>query len=1628
MENQNSHKSRNLHKPNVRQITPQSYVDLFLTHVEILDRPAPRCDATYQSVSAQYLKHRNQPSSSNDAITAYIFARSQVESDHSYCIEVPFLQTCYVRVPKHFEDHEEYVGMFVDHLLTTLFGGNARLAKPYATSLTGKLVKRLHAFGYRPEPYYVYIQLNCSSRFIYTQLRRYLSSKDTFRSPKQAAFYSRLFTLNVLAQWKITDRTHISDLQNANPTHDHHWYTREWFVAHEFLDDVPAFLKSINLTINGWVRVHHGSLSINPTRRFSNARNEIICPTPTSVQGVSLDIISKDQLAHICCMTFDIECVSDVIIQHPHTWNAHDKVTQIGTKSYSILNRSNAKNITFTLGDPHASPKTTYRKFKHETGLLVGFAEHVREVDVDIYTHFNGNDFDWDYMHKRACLALFCQTSPNWLVAKSRWMELREQYTRYMPVYASYIKLKADNKKPEEQEAPFYVNQETKLFDQMRSLTGAKRSFGVPRPDPYKAAIWEVQNEIELEKMFKSFRAQPSIESWFYMHRMRCTKIGFDVRAKCSAALGSQLLKTPDDGRTNSDLFLYIKTSPQYALDKYSLEACADHFLDDQNKDNLLDHYTKHSHKIELRHASSTRNAYRMMYEYVHSGKPELLRAVCEYCIQDVEVTDLLADSLGVVMELVSTMKRNRVVLQTLTRRAQQFRFLTNMAFESQNKFVFNSYDRTATAPTYQGAVVLPPKWGLHGGPHEWVFCLDFASLYPTIMRERNFCCRSYILPCDRPRILKMVMEKKHPALLVIPYTQQYTKGQNFLGQVLTEVPLPNTAYFAVLETKDTILPQFLERMGNDRNSVKARMKPLKSKSKAIKIVLKLYTKHPSDKDKVLQVCRDQLTHVQTRLTQECSANAKKKLKGRVKELELQCQVTTTIECANLSHEKDRADFQHMVLDSEQKAIKVGMNSVYGSLGVKNGTITGLQEIAMSVTYCGRMYIYKTRDFCFDYAATTPGWEDIELDVVYGDSVVEDTPLLVRYHNRVRTMRIDELHDLFNTEFGPWRKTKECVTFDPEHANCPEAWSMDESGKGCFVKIRRLIRHSTQKPIHQVVTSSGMVECTSDHSLLRATGQKVSPDAIRVGDELLHVGEFYQGSSETPLKLLPAEAFCLGRFAATESGPPAPNFLNDAIYMKYGHLFFGARGKRIPSSVLYHPDLDVVQEFWRGFWKTRDLNVAVLEYIDEHGKELCLGMTILAQRLGSSLWSSSSLSLNAHVRVCKPLPKSLHKSLRTKASTRFVYDLEMADDLHRFHVGPGNLMVHNTDSVFPKLTHKRKAELPIEKAWEMASTMAEVATTTLYNPPHKLELEYGTCKIAWFYELDEDNNKIGIKKRYISTKFMEPDMTSGKLSASGVEIKRRGSISFVRTVYQHIVDAVWGHSTQDGKVVAEDTETTQRRVVEVYRADLVAMEEHQVDPKEFAYTRGLTTNPNEYKNPNQPHVQAAIQEIEACDRGDLPAAPQAGDRISFVPIYRKRKFLDPKYRKSAECVVSSQLYDPSKHVLDRKKAIDDLVNPVGQVMQPLMLDPGPMARASALKCRADDAGQTQLDQNGGAKRVRFEACLLKDPVKRKADQQTLAVGRHVPRTIVRRKGMHKAKIVRKKRAKVVLPSIKTFFK
>jgi len=58
-----------------------------------------------------------------------------------------------------------------------------------------------------------------------------------------------------------------------------------------------------------------------------------------------------------------------------------------------------------------------------------------------------------------------------------------------------------------------------------------------------------------------------------------------------------------------------------------------------------------------------------------------------------------------------------------------------------KNNLVIPKEDRRITRGNYEGAFVFPPKKDLY----EWVASFDFASLYPSIMRQWNMSPESFI-------------------------------------------------------------------------------------------------------------------------------------------------------------------------------------------------------------------------------------------------------------------------------------------------------------------------------------------------------------------------------------------------------------------------------------------------------------------------------------------------------------------------------------------------------------------------------------------------------------------------------------------------------------------------------------------------------------------------------------------------------------------------------------------------------------------------------------------------------------------------------------------------------------------
>lgn len=105
------------------------------------------------------------------------------------------------------------------------------------------------------------------------------------------------------------------------------------------------------------------------------------------------------------------------------------------------------------------------------------------------------------------------------------------------------------------------------------------------------------------------------------------------------------------------------------------------------------------------------------------------------------------------------------------------------------------------------------------------------------------------------------------------------------------------------------------------------------------------------------------------------------------------------------------------------------------------------------------------------------------------DSVTGDTPILLRKNDLIEIRTIDTLcddweYDLSGKEYGK---------------SDYEIWT--ENG---WTNIVHVMRHKVQKRIFRVLTHTGLVDVTEDHSLLTPSAEKISPKDLQVDMKLLH--------------------------------------------------------------------------------------------------------------------------------------------------------------------------------------------------------------------------------------------------------------------------------------------------------------------------------------------------------------------------------------------------------------------------------------------------------------------------------------------------------------------------------------------
>ena len=392
-------------------------------------------------------------------------------------------------------------------------------------------------------------------------------------------------------------------------------------------------------------------------------------------------------------------------------------------------------------------------------------------------------------------------------------------------------------------------------------------------------------------------------------------------------------------------------------------------------------------------------NIYKEQFEVARTE----MKKIVNYCLQDSDLVIGLIEALNMWVGLVELSNIVGVEIMDLFTGGQQIRCYSQLYDLAYKRGIVLDKRVVERKLSFNGGFVREPVKGLH----LWVICLDFASLYPSIMQFNNISVDTFIHPdfdklipddmCniiefdqEEPREEKFIPHLKEGDLDVINEAE-YDGIDYDDGKLLPDVVDENkeeekkenkdtvTKHYRFRFIKDTyytgLLPTLVKMLVDERNIVRKKMmKPLEKENEKYEkelseIEIRKVTEDKSnnydkkdideyifllqcDDKKILKKKKDVFKALKKKFS---DIQLSETDKSRVDELNAKIKINNTM---------------LIVLDKRQLALKVSANSFFGFLGVSKGGKLPMVECAMSITAWGRKYIEMVNKYVQD---TYPG-------------------------------------------------------------------------------------------------------------------------------------------------------------------------------------------------------------------------------------------------------------------------------------------------------------------------------------------------------------------------------------------------------------------------------------------------------------------------------------------------------------------------------------------------------------------------------------------------------------------------------------------------------------------------------
>jgi hypothetical protein len=496
-------------------------------------------------------------------------------------------------------------------------------------------------------------------------------------------------------------------------------------------------------------------------------------------------------------------------------------------------------------------------------------------------------------------------------------------------------------------------------------------------------------------------------------------------------------------------------------------------------------------------------------------------------------------------------------------------------------------------------------------------------------------------------------------------------------------------------------------------------------------------------------------------------------------------------------------------------------------------------QINITFNYNTREYLIKVTTKPYTHDPDVP--VDLNIEIVYGDSVTGDTPLLLR-DSLTKLVTIKTINSLINDEcwnsYPEFKILDTTVRTNKEYGLTDyEVWS--DSG---WNPIKKVIRHKTNKKIYRVTTNTGCVDVTEDHSLCSSDLSKLTPNDLTVHNNINLLHSFPKEFNNCkPIREL--------------------NFEKENVYMV--DPFKTILNEY--SGYILNCSKKIKEKFCKLFFKKT--------FFTFESKTECAMMYYLLRNIGydvnvGCIEDKFSLQLTIQDQYKENQIKKI-EFLRNTNHEEYVYDLETENG--RFQAGIGQLIVYNTDSIFAKVKFNRN---DFEKnridTFKLAELCGDKLTQEIFDrPPIVLEFE----KVFHPFILLT-------KKRYIANKFentKDPFQLKG-IDAKGIALTRRDYCKMVKNCYQEIINTIMKIESY------QNFEDNLKKSINIYKKYVEQIEKYEIPTDDLVVSAMLAKS---YKTkPVHVHLAEKLKERKE----DV----QIGDRIPYIYIESD----DPKKQKS----------------------------------------------------------------------------------------------------------------------------------